>query len=72
MTSLQKLLKSQQERFDEIIGEKHYKICEGKKCVCMIKIKSFLLQSQRELGYADNLISKINFIADELEKGGEE
>ena len=36
------------EEFDEMIGEKHYKICEGKNCVCYEEIKFFILSKIKE------------------------
>jgi len=30
--------------YDNIFGEKHYIICEGKKCQCHIEVKNFIRQ----------------------------
>ena len=59
--------KEQKEKFEDIIGEKHYLICEGKKCECYKEIKQFISTIKEEtrqeiLGEIEKMGSPINSV----------
>jgi len=40
--------------YDEIFGEKHHEICEGKKCECHKEVKALILKAYQQ-GVLDSL-----------------
>jgi hypothetical protein len=36
-------------RYDEIFGEEHHKICEGKNCKCYKDVKQFIIEEIEEI-----------------------
>jgi L-2-hydroxyglutarate oxidase LhgO len=49
-------LKTLHKEFEEIFGEKHHEICEGKSCVCHKETKAFInkaYKAGRENGIKD-------------------